>query len=137
MSKLNKQEVNAIASKLHQELTKIAEAEREEAIKSYVPSTKYSTVKSLLEDIRSRSNMINELRRQYEEIRDNLYNIVGQYIYDLDKGLSLLDDIIKEECKLKDIPSIEELKNDIIISAIDDCFDAAAFIEEQVNKFKS
>ena len=45
MAKLSKQEVSAIASKLHRELEKSAIEKREQAMKHYVPSETYSKLK--------------------------------------------------------------------------------------------
>ena len=49
MSKLNKQEINAIANKALRTLTKKAEEVHLEAIKNYEPSEKYNELKIKLE----------------------------------------------------------------------------------------
>lgn len=137
MAKLNKQEVNAIAGKLQRELTKIAEIERKKAMKVYVPSAKYSSVKALIDEMNSKCKAKSELSERISQIRNELYQKTRTFAYEGDDNLSLLDSILREECKLKEIPSIEELKEEITISAIDDSFDTLAFINDQINKFKS
>lgn len=140
MAKLNKQEVNAIAGKLHRELEKAAEESRRNAISNYVPSENYKTVKNLLLKRDELINLIDGLKKQEEEILEQIENILRKN-YDCwwssEKPIDCIcSKIVETECKLRQVPSVDELKEDVTIAAIDDSFDTSAFIEEQLSKFK-
>lgn len=141
MAKLNKQEVNAIAGKLHRELEKASKESRENAMRSYTPSSFYATVSALLKQRDHLSKQIAELETQRtevinkaEEILQNNYNIWWKACCrDTNEILNM---IVGYECKLKEVPSVEELKDEVTIAAIDDSFDTSSFIKEQLIKFK-
>lgn len=140
MAKLNKQEVNAIASKLHRELEKAAKESRERAMVNYIPSEEYTAVKDLLIQRDEISLQISELKKKMEPIIDQI-ELTLQKSYNLwfhsERPIKeLCDKIIGYECKLKPVPSVDELKEDVTIAAIDDSFDTASFIEKQLAKFK-
>lgn len=141
MAKLNKQEVSAIAGKLHRELEKAAKESRENAMLSYTPSESYTAIKDLLTQRDELNRQITALRVQRDGIVNNAetklretYNIwwkaesasVGE----------VCNMIIGKECQLKAVPSIDELKEDVTIAAIDDSFNTSSFIEEQLAKFQ-
>lgn len=141
MAKLNKQEVNAIAGKLHRELEKSAKESRERAIVNYTPSEKYNAVKDLLTQRDEIELQISELRKkrasvvsQAEGILRESYNV---WYYAENRSVEeVYDRMIDYECQLKPVPSVDELKEDVTIAAIDDSFNTASFIEEQLAKFK-
>lgn len=141
MAKLNKQEVNAIAGKLHRELEKAAQESREKAMASYTPSRNYARIKDLLTKRDELYAQINELKKQAGDVVDeaeaalrNNYNIWWKAEHeDIE---SVCDKIIGYECKLKAVPDIDELKEDVTIAAIDDSFDTTSFIAEQLAKFQ-
>lgn len=141
MAKLNKQEVNAIAGKLHRELEKASKESREDAMRNYIPSSFYATVSALLKQRDHLSKQIAELETQRtevinkaEEILQNNYNIWWKACCrDTNEILNM---IVGYECKLKEVPSVEELKDEVTIAAIDDSFDTSSFIKEQLIKFK-
>lgn len=140
MAKLNKQEVNAIAGKLHRELEKAAKESRERAMVNYIPSEEYTAVKDLLIQRDEISLQISELKKKMEPIIDQI-ELTLQKSYNLwfhaERPIKeLCDKMIGYECKLKPVPSVDELKEDVTIAAIDDSFDTASFIEEQLAKFK-
>lgn len=140
MAKLNKQEVNAIAGKLHRELEKSAKESRERAMVNYIPSEEYTAVKDLLTQRDEISLQISELKKKKELLIDQIECIL-QKSYNLwfhaERPIKeLCDKMIGYECKLKPVPSVDELKEDVTIAAIDDSFDTASFIEEQLAKFK-
>ncbi len=140
MAKLNKQEVNAIAGKLHRELEKAAVAKREEAMKSYVPSEGY---RKALELARKRE-VLQEQRDALDQEIDKLISDLGEHMNETYgmwyEGCTFSDKlkrkIIDKECSLGEVPEIEALKEDVTIAAIDDSFNTASFIEEQLAKFK-
>lgn len=140
MAKLNKQEVNAIASKLHRELTKAAKESRENAMRNYTPSKNYIIIKDLLTQRDELIQQINTLTEQKATILDTIENklieIYGTYWYSTKSIEEVCNTIVSKECKLKSVPSIDELKEDVTIAAIDDSFDTASFIKEQLSKFK-
>lgn len=140
MAKLNKQEVNAIAGKLHRELEKAAKESRERAMVNYIPSEEYTAVKDLLIQRDEISLQISELKKKMEPIIDQI-ELTLQKSYNLwfhaERPIKeLCNKIIGYECQLKPVPSVDELKEDVTIAAIDDSFDTASFIEEQLAKFK-
>lgn len=141
MAKLNKQEVNAIAGKLHRELEKAAEESRENAMRSYTPSESYTAIKDLL-------TQRDELDRQIAALKEQRDSIVGKADIKLRKTYNIwwqadhtpvdkvCNLIVEKECQLKAVPSIDELKEDVTIAAIDDSFNTSSFIEEQLTKFQ-
>lgn len=141
MAKLNKQEVNAIAGKLHRELSKAAEESREQAIMNYNPSEMYSIVKNLIEKRNEIDNQIDELKSQRREVVDQAEELLQKH-YGLrwsangDSLLEISQYMINHECQLKKVPSVEELKDEVTIAAIDDDFNTASFIDEQLSKFQ-
>lgn len=141
MAKLNKQEVNAIAGKLHRELEKSAKESRERAIVNYTPSEKYNAVKDLLTQRDEIELQISELRKKRESVVSQAEDILREsynvwYYAESRSVEEVYDRMIDYECRLKPVPSVDELKEDVTIAAIDDSFNTASFIEEQLAKFK-
>lgn len=140
MAKLNKQEVNAIASKLHRELEKAATLKREEAMKAYTPSEGY---KKALE-LALKRDALQEQREALDREIDGLISDLGRHMRDTYsmwyEGRTAPDalqkKIIDTECALEEVPEVDALKEDVTIAAIDDSFDTASFISEQLAKFQ-
>lgn len=136
MAKLSKQEVSAIASKLHRELEKSAIEKREQAMKHYVPSETYSKLKQLLDTrkvLKEEKNNINsKICQNWSEINE----CSPFYVSDSTPAEKVLENIIDIECQIAAVPSSEELRDDVTIAAIDDSFDTASFIQEQLAKFQ-
>lgn len=135
MAKLNKQEVSAVASKLQRELSKIAEVKRKYAMEHYAPSETYLKVKELLEKRDFLSEEYDRISSELDTIRREANEACPFYIYNGDDKEKVLNHILSDECKLPSVPSIEELKDDVTIAAIDDSFNTASFIDEQIAKF--
>lgn len=140
MAKLNKQEVHAIASKLHRELSKNAEEKRINAIANYTPSEGYNKVHSLLSErddinaqIQALKIRIDEVVKEAEAELRNSYNMYWMAYKDTD---TVMNKIIDHECQLQEVPDVDELKDEVTIAAIDDSFDTASFINEQLAKFQ-
>ena len=142
MSKLSKQEVNAIASKLHRELSEKIRLEGLRAIHEYIPSPLYISIQAKLQRIKEIQQTVEKLLKEQnlviETISSDLdksdinypcywYNNPSKYAEEI------LDNIIKKETKIANIPTIEELKENITIAAIDSDFDANAYIKAQLN----
>ena len=136
MAKLNKQEVNAVASKLHRELLKVAEEKRKQVMEHYVPSETYSKVKELLEKRDSLKTEIDQISVQLNKINKEISEVSPFFIYRDDSKEEILNRILSDECQLSEVPSIEDLKDEVTIAAIDDSFDTLSFIENQIAKFK-
>lgn len=136
MAKLNKQEVAAVASKLHRELLKVAEEKRKQVMEHYVPSETYSKVKELLEKRDSLKTEIDQISVQLNKINKEISEVSPFFIYRDDSKEEILNRILSDECQLSEVPSIEDLKDEVTIAAIDDSFDTLSFIENQVAKFK-
>lgn len=136
MAKLNKQEVAAVASKLHRELLKVAEEKRKQVMEHYVPSETYSKVKELLEKRDSLQTEREQIAIQLKKINKEVNEVSPFFIYSDDFKEKILNRILSDECQLSEVPSIEDLKDEVTIAAIDDSFDTLSFIENQVAKFK-
>lgn len=136
MAKLNKQEVAAVASKLHRELLKVAEEKRKQVMEHYVPSKTYSKVKELLEKRDSLQAEIDQIAVQLKKINKEVSEVSPFFIYSNDSKEEILNRILSDECKFLNVPSIEDLKDEVTIAAIDDSFDTLSFIENQIAKFK-
>lgn len=138
MAKLSKSEVAAVANKLHTELFKINKEREQRLIANYVPSDDFKELQELL-DIR---DTLSELQAQtYGEldyikklISDKLFS-VGTYARSTDSQETILNSIRKKECPIPALPTIDELKDEVTIAAIDEDFNTAAFIKEQTSKF--
>lgn len=140
MAKLNKQEVNAIAGKLHRELEKSAAENRKRAMASYIPSEQYTEIKDLLAQRDEICKQIAELKEAYRAVVDKAETVLRDsyniwWLAENKTANYICNEIVKHECKLKEVPSIDELKEDVTIAAIDDSFDTASFIEAQLAKF--
>lgn len=136
MAKLNKQEVAAVASKLHRELLKVAEEKRKQVMEHYVPSETYSKVKELLEKRDSLQTEREQIAAQLKKINKEVNEVSPFFIYSDDFKEKILNRILSDECQLSEVPSIEDLKDEVTIAAIDDSFDTLSFIENQIAKFK-
>lgn len=143
MAKLTKQEVNALAAKAHREIEKNLKDIKNKLLEDYTPSTNYTKISTLLNDILYRNKQIKTLQKEvsslFSEVYD-LYEIVtGCRIYssidsykDIDR---LLNNIKLEETTVKSCPSIDEVKENIIIASIDNDFDAQECIKNIVTNY--
>lgn len=144
MPKLTKQEVNAIAGKLHRDLKEKLRLEKLRAIHEYTPSPEYMKVKSNLKRIQ-------EIKKEIEKLEDEKRNLGYEANQTIDSlGVSrdywswwdsvqyyndYLERIIRTEVKVPSVPSIEELKDDITIAAIDSDFNVEEYLKSQLEKW--
>ena len=112
MAKLNKQEVAAVASKLHRELLKVAEEKRKQVMEHYVPSETYSKVKELLEKRDSLQTERERIAAQLKKINKEVNEVSPFFIYSDDFKEKILNRILSDECQLSEVPSIEDLKDE-------------------------
>lgn len=144
MSKLTKQEVNAIASKLHRDLEEKLRLEKLRAIHEYIPSPEYTEVKSSLEEIqnlRKKIEELNEKRRILIQKTNQIFDKLGisrdcwSWWDNIEYYNTHLEKIIRAEVKIPSVPSIEELKDDITIAAIDSDFNVEDYLKSQLEKY--
>lgn len=144
MAKLNKQEINAIANKALRTLTKNSEEAELEAIKNYEPSEKYNEFKIKLERLLEIRKIRDALEKEASVIANDVNNLMAfghswiysNSIHDESIIRHNLKDFIIHEIKIKPIPTLEELKEDITIAAIDEGFNAETFINSLIEKYK-
>lgn len=139
MAKLNKQEVNAIANKIVRKLAKEYEVSKLRYISEYKPSPNYIKAEALVNKyltLSTEAKRIEEERTNtYDELSE-LYGSLGLNRY-FAVSRKILKDIIDKECNLKEIPSVESLKEDIVIAGIDDTFDVEKFIKDKLAEYIS
>lgn len=144
MAKLNKQEINAIANKAMRTITMINEEARQEAIKNYEPSDKYKELKAKLERLLEINKTIHALEKEAGVLCNDVNDIKASennWVYrgNITEERTIthyLNSLVCHEVKVKPTPTLEELKEDITIAAIDEGFNAEAFINNLVEKFK-
>lgn len=145
MAKLTKQEVNALAAKAYREINKRRDESRNELLKNYVPSANYDKVQSLLEDILYRSKEIAKLQKENSKLYDQFYDlydkITGSKIcYITISNYSDVDTILhrikEKEIGVAPHPVIDEIKEEIIISSIDEAFDATECINKIISLYE-
>ena len=137
MAKLTKQEVNAIAGKLQRELSENARLERMRAVSEYIPSPIYLELESVLAsrdaDVKKKSELESRINESTSRIHSILKRI-GSRKYPWDD--CLLEEVVEAEVRLPKIPTIEELKDEITIAAIDSEFNVDSYINEQIEKYR-
>lgn len=136
MAKLNKQEVNAIANKIVRELTEKARLDRLRYMSEYIPSPNYIKAESLVNEYLK----LNKERYHIDEQKSHVYDKLSNLCVTLGLGyISINEEILKKimdrEYKVKEIPSVESLKEDIIIAGIDDSFDVEKFIKDKLSEY--
>ena len=145
MAKLTKQEVNALAAKAYREINKRRDESRNELLKNYVPSANYKKMQKLLEDILYRNKEITKLQKENSELYDQFYDlydkVTGSKIcYITISNYSDVDTILhkikEKEIGVAPYPVIDEIKEEIIISSIDEEFDATECINKIISLYE-
>ena len=93
-------------------------------------------LKELLEKRDSLQAEMDQIAVQLKKINKEVSDVSPFFIYRDDSKEEILNRILSDECKLPTVPSIEDLKDEVTIAAIDDSFDTLSFIENQIAKFK-
>ena len=144
MPKLTKQEVNAIAGKLHRDLEEKLRLENLRAIHEYIPSPEYLEFQNDLnriKEINSTEQIIGEEKKAIGKRLNKILDKLGitrsywEWWNCCDNYDSILESIIKAEVKIPSVPSIEELKDNITIAAIDSDFDVEDYLKTQLEKY--
>lgn len=143
MAKLSKQEINALASKAHRGINQKLDEVKNKLLEEYVPSPTYKNIQTVLEDILYRSKEVNKLNKEIQVLYDKFHNlskaIFGNKIYSIIDSYEIIDALLKRvkenEIKAISYPSIDEIKEDIIIASINEEFNAEEFIDSLIKKF--
>ena len=144
MPKLTKQEVNAIAGKLHRDLEEKLRLEKLRAIHEYIPSKEYLEVQNNLKRIQELKKELAKLEEEKRALGSKTNKILDSleisrdywaWWDNADYYSDYLERIIKKEVRVPSVPSIEELKDDITIAAIDSDFDVEDYLKTQLEKY--
>ena len=143
MSKLRKREVNAIASKLRRNVEEKVRLEKLRAIHEYIPCQEYLEVQANFDRIQEICKKLEALKAEREAIGKNINKVFDKLgvprtywnWWECPDEACIeekLEEIVKIEIKVPSVPSIEELKEDITIAAIDSDFDVEDFIKSRL-----
>lgn len=144
MPKLTKQEVNAIAGKLHRDLEEKLRLEKLRVIHEYIPSKEYLEVENNLKRIQELKKEIARLEEEKRALGSKTNKILDSLEVSRDYWSwwdgseyygDYLERIIKKEVRVPSVPSIEELKDDITIAAIDSDFNVEDYLKTQLEKY--
>ena len=142
MAKLTKQEINAITNRLHRKLLDKSSLNKKRAMYEYIPSPTYTNVEDNLKLISSLEQQIQETRKKIETLGTEVNKILKSKEIDrpyfnwyetVSYHEEYLRKLIETELNIEPIPSIEELRENLVIAAIDTDFDVDKYIEEQLN----
>ena len=137
MTKLNKQEVKAVANRIVRELTEKARLDRLRYISEYIPSPNYLKAETLVNEFlklsKEECKIIDKKSKTYNELRNFLGSLgINGYFTVTEEILKKIIDI---EYGVKEIPEVESLKEDIVIAGIDDTFDVEKFIKDKISEY--
>ena len=143
MAKLSKQEINALASKAHREINQKLDEVKNKLLEEYIPSSTYKNIQTVLEDILYRNKEIDKLNKEIQVLYDKFFNlskpIFEKKIYANIDSYEIIDALLKKvkenEIEIISYPSIDEIKEDIIIASINEEFNAEEFIDSLIKKF--
>ena len=135
MAKLNKQEINAIANKLLRAITEQSKLDKNRFIAEYIPSPIYLKAESLVSKYLKLDKEQSEIVHKKDEIFSELKNLkVIEYYNNID--FKILDNIMDKEYTGKEIPSINSIKEDLIIAGIDEDFNVDEYIKNKLLEYK-
>ena len=130
--KLNKTQIEAIATKAVRDICMAFEAKCEKARESYAPSEAYLRTKELF-------NKQEALSKQLDAVNEELHNIRKIYdTYGWSNEETLLNAIMDSDLKISspEFSNIaEDIRTDLTINTIDSSFDPYKFIEDTVSKY--
>lgn len=134
MSKLNKTEINAIASKALRALNRVRDEKSEKAKANYKPSNLYLKAKALEDTITKKIEEKGALEKEIDALQLQLSKLVDTYAYNWGNVTNrIMNNEIEE---IKPVPSFDEIYEDITIGCIDKDFDVDKFIDELIAKHK-
>lgn len=135
MAKLNKQEINAIANKLLRVITEQSKLDKNRFIAEYIPSPIYLKVESLINRYLKLDKEQSDIIHEKDRIISDLRNLkVLDYYNQID--FKILDNIMDKEYTGKEIPSINSIKEDLIIAGIDEDFNVDEYIKNKLLEYK-
>jgi vacuolar-type H+-ATPase subunit E/Vma4 len=130
--KLNKTQIEAIATKAVRDIRTAFEAKCEKARESYSPSEAYLHAKELFNKKEALENQLNEVDEELRKIR-KIYDVGGWCCDETLLNVIMESDLKISSPKFSNIT--EDIKTDLTIGTIDSSFDPYKFIEETVNKY--
>lgn len=135
MAKLNKQEINAIANKLLRVITEQSKLDKNRFIAEYIPSPIYLKAESLVSKYlkldKEQSEIVHEKDKIFSELKN--LKVIDCYSY---IDFKVLDNIMDKEYPGKEIPSINSIKEDLIIAGIDEDFNVDKYIKNKLLEYK-
>lgn len=135
MAKLNKREINAIANKLLRVITEQSKLDKDRFIAEYIPSPIYLKAESLVSKYlkldKEQSEIVHEKDKIFSELKN--LKVIDCYSY---VDFKILDNIMDKEYKGKKIPSIDSIKEDLIIAGIDEDFNVDEYIKNKLLEYK-
>lgn len=143
MAKLTNQEIKAVATKLRKLLEEKINLERLRVIHEYIPSPAYQKFDSLFKEHLHVLEQVRVLQKKSDSMMDEITSIFDKLnieyrkyeLYDNKNLEKYSDKIIEAEVKIPEVPSLEDLKNDITIAGIDEAFDVDSYIKGELDKF--
>ena len=139
MGILNNSEIKAVANKILKKLQQFKEEKRQDLINNYVPSDLYNELEGYLaqrkylnEEIEKCQKNLSYLNKCIEQLISE-HNLKIKYFYDSDE---ILQAVIDKEYPVEELPTIEDLRQDLIIANITEGFDVDKYITEQLEKYK-
>jgi vacuolar-type H+-ATPase subunit E/Vma4 len=130
--KLNKTQIEAIATKAVRDIRAAFEAKCEKARESYTPSEAYLHAKELFNKQEALSKQLDAVHEELHEVR-KIYDV-----YDWSSDTTLLNAIMDSDLKISspEFSNIaEDIRTDLTINTIDSSFDPYKFIEDTVSKY--
>ena len=107
-------------------------------ISEYTPSQNYKEMSALIDEYLKLGKERMKLELKSNTLYDKIRSIkVSLGIQTCGVNKDLLEEVMNLEYQGKDIPSIESIKEDIIISNINDSFDVERFIKEKLSEYSS
>ena len=139
MGVLNNSEIKAVANKLFKELQQFKEEKRQDLINNYVPSDLYNELDGYLSQADYLKSEIDKCQKNVQYINKCIDQLISEhelktkYFYDKQE---ILQSVIDKEYPVEELPTIEDLKQDLIIANITEGFDVDKYITEQLEKYK-
>ena len=139
MGVLNNSEIKAVANKILKKLQQLKEEKRQDLIDNYVPSDLYNELDGYLTQADYLKSEIDQCQKNVQYINKCIDQLISEhelktkYFYDKQE---ILQSVIDKEYPVEELPTIEDLKQDLIIANIGESFDVDKYINEQLEKYK-
>ena len=139
MGVLNNSEIKAVANKILKKLQQLKEEKRQDLIDNYVSSDLYNELDGYLTQADYLKSEIDKCQKNIQYINKCIDQLISEhelktkYFYDKQE---ILQSVIDKEYPVEELPTIEDLKQDLIIANIGENFDVDKYINEQLEKYK-